>query len=223
MTGVTAVIPTLNAERCLGACLTALAGVDAVIVADGGSCDGTVALARSRGAVTVEAERGRGAQLRAGAAAAQTSWLLFLHADTVLEPSWRAVADEFIRDPANELRAAVFGFALDDCSAKARRLERMVAWRTRVMGLPYGDQGLLISRTFHDALGGFKPLPLMEDVDLVRRIGRQRLAVLPVKAMTSAAKWRRDGWTARSARNVFCLGLYAIGVPPGVIARVYGR
>lgn len=222
MRGISVIVPALEAARCLPMCLGAVAGADAVIVVDGGSSDETVATARTRGAMVIETPRGRGVQLRAGADSARTQWLLFLHADSVLEPGWRAAAAEFMADPDNRRRAAVFTFALEDPSPQARRLERMVAWRGRVLGLPYGDQGLLISRDFYDELGGFKPLVLMEDVDLVRRIGRARLRVLPVRAVTCAAKWQRDGWTLRSARNLVCLGMYFVGVPPRVIARVYG-
>jgi hypothetical protein len=88
--------------------------------------------------------------------------------------------------------------------------------------LPYGDQGLLVPSALYRSVGGFRPLPLMEDVDLVRRIGRRRLAMLDCEAWTSAERWRRDGWIHRSARNLFCLGLYAVGVPPARIARIYG-
>ena len=103
-----------------------------------------------------------------------------------------------------------------------RRLERLVAWRCRALALPYGDQGLLISRALYEAAGGFRPLPLMEDVDLVRRLGRRRLAALPVRAVTSAERWRREGWRRRSARNLACLSLWFLGVPPGAIKRLYG-
>jgi hypothetical protein len=123
------------------------------------------------------------------------------------------------RDPS---RAAYFRFTLDGPERQARRLERMVAWRCRRFGLPYGDQGLLVARALLEEVGGVRDLPLMEDVDLVRRIGRARLVPLPADAVTSAAKWRRDGWTTRSARNLACLSLYFLGVPPRVIARLYG-
>ncbi|RYJ04407.1 MAG: glycosyl transferase family 2, partial [Acetobacteraceae bacterium] len=113
-------------------------------------------------------------------------------------------------------------FTLDDPAPQARRLERLVAWRCRALALPYGDQGLLISRALYDELGGFRPLPLMEDVDLVRRLGRRRLAALPVDAVTSAERWRRDGWWRRSARNLGCLSLYFLGLPPSLIRRLYG-
>ena len=98
----------------------------------------------------------------------------------------------------------------------------MVAWRANALALPYGDQGLLIGRNFYLALGGFRALPLMEDVDLVRRIGHRRLVILPISARTSAARWRSQGWTARSLRNVTCLSLYLLGVPPRLLHRLYG-
>ena len=124
--------------------------------------------------------------------------------------------------PQNQSRAGYFRLAFDDTVAAARRLERIVAWRARVLGLPYGDQGLLMSRELYDKLGGFLPLTLMEDVDLVRRIGRRQLTALPATAQTSAERYRRDGYLVRSARNFLCLALYFLGLPPGAIRRLYG-
>ena len=121
---------------------------------------------------------GRGPQLAAGAEMATGSWLLFLHADTRPQPGWHHAVNGFMADPQNRFRAAYFIFALNDPAPGARRLEALVRWRCRVFALPYGDQGLLISREFYDLLGGFHPLPLMEDVDMAGRIGRRRLARL---------------------------------------------
>ncbi|MEE8246899.1 MAG: glycosyl transferase family 2, partial [Alphaproteobacteria bacterium] len=89
-------------------------------------------------------------------------------------------------------------------------------------GLPYGDQGLLIHRDLYSRVGGFRPLPLMEDVDIVRRIGARRLVVLEAAALTSAARYRRAGYLRRSLRNLACLGLYFLGVPPRLLVRLYG-
>lgn len=217
------VMPTLNAADGLAATLAALDPVGEIIVVDGGSRDGTVALARKLGARVIEAAPGRGGQLAAGASAATADWLLFLHADTVLAPGWRVVVDAHLSSPGAAERAACFRFRLDDASPQARRLERWVALRVAALALPYGDQGLLIHRSLYDAVGGYRPLPLMEDVDLVRRLGRRRLTVLDASAVTSARRWRQDGWLARSARNLLCLALFHVGVPAGRIARLYGR
>ena len=216
------VIPTLNAAATLSATLASLHGADEAVISDGGSSDSTCDIARSFGAKVVRSVSGRGRQLAAGAEQANGDWLLFLHADTTLEPNWQAVVDGYMADPENQSRAAAFRFALDDPSASAKRLERMVAWRTKALALPYGDQGLLIKRDFYRSLGGFRALPLMEDVDLVRRIGRRRLATLPISARTSAARWRAQGWATRSFRNVLCLSLYFLGVPPRLLHRLYG-
>lgn len=208
------VIPTLNAAASLRRSLDCLAELPTaeIMVVDGGSADDTAAIALAGGARVIAAVRGRGPQLAAGAGAATGDWLIFLHADTVLAPGWRRAVEDFTRLPGD--RAGYFRFTLDDQSPAARRLERLVAWRASRLGLPYGDQGLVIARGFYDALGGYRPMPLMEDVDLVRRIGRQRLVALDHAAVTSAAKFRAAGYRRRSARNLLCLGLYLIGLPP---------
>ena len=221
---MTIVVPALDAAAALGAALDACReAADAeVLVVDGGSRDATREIARRRGARVVESAAGRGRQLAAGAEAARGDWFLFLHADTRPAPGWSGAARAFMAEQGAAGRAAHFAFALDDPSPEARRLERLVAWRCRALALPYGDQGLLISRALYEAVGGFRPLPLMEDVDLVRRLGRRRLAALPVRAVTSAERWRREGWRRRSARNLACLSLWFLGVPPGAIKRLYG-
>jgi rSAM/selenodomain-associated transferase 2 len=223
------VVPTLNAAAVLPAALAALeegrrAGLVAeVILADGASTDNTVAIAAEAGARVVDAGTpGRGPQLAAGALAAGGEWLLFLHADTCLSPGWAQAVARILSDPAMVGRAGYFRLRLDDPAPQARLIERLANWRARRLGLPYGDQGLLIARAFYDALGGFRPLPLMEDVELVRRIGRRRLVALDGEAVTSAARYRRDGWWARPLRNLTVLSLYFLGLPPGWLRRLYG-
>jgi rSAM/selenodomain-associated transferase 2 len=218
------VIPTLNAATTLGATVAALGDgpLGDILVVDGGSKDGTQAMAVGLGAGVLQVPAGRGGQLAAGIAAARGDWLLLLHADTRLGAGWAEAAIAFMADPDNLDRAAAFRLMLDDGNPAARRVERLAAWRCRTLGLAYGDQGLLIRRDFLDRLGGVRPIPLMEDVDLVRRIGRRRLILLDVPALTSAARYRTGGYMLRPARNLICLTLYFLGLPPRVIARLYG-
>jgi len=228
---ISVIIPTLNAEASLTDTLAALvpAAVDGlireVIVVDGGSEDHTAAIADGAGATFTSSSGGRGPQLAAGAALARFPWLLFLHADTILDPGWERDVSAFmervdrgVRPPA----AAAFRFALDDAGLRPRLLERLVALRCAVLRFPYGDQGLLISKRLYEEIGGFRPLTLMEDVDMVRRLGRRRLVMLGARAVTSAERFRRDGYARRSARNLLCLTLYTLRVPPHVIQRIYG-
>ncbi|NWG46994.1 MAG: TIGR04283 family arsenosugar biosynthesis glycosyltransferase [Alphaproteobacteria bacterium] len=230
---ITVVIPTLDAAATLPSALGALIPatvnglVKEVIVVDGGSTDDTLAIAEEMGARTLLGERGRGSQLAQGGAAARADWILFLHADTVLSPGWEAEARSLMSrtgagQGARGEVAAAFRFALDDASHKARRLERMVERRCRLLGLPYGDQGLLIPRAFYERLGGYRPVPLMEDVDIVQRIGRKRLVMMRSEAVTSAERYLRDGYTWRPLRNLALLTLYMLRVPPAVLARLYG-
>jgi len=219
---ISVVIPTLNAEADLAAAIGSVRdGAAEIIVADGISTDGTRDVALAVDARIVESDQGRGLQLRTGGAAATADWILFLHADTRLSDGWEVEVAAFAADPVNADRAGVFTFSLDDPSPQARRMERLVGWRTRRLGLPYGDQGLLISRELYRRLGGFRAIPLMEDVEIVRRIGRKNITVLKTRAVTSAIRYRRGGWWGRPVRNIFCLMLYFMGVPPRTLVRIY--
>lgn len=227
MAVISVIIPTLNAERTLAQTLAPLVEASAaglvkqVIVADGGSSDATLAIAEAAGCEIIAVERGRAKQLRAGAAAAKSRWLLFLHADTVLSPGWIDEVKSFISGRGARTRAAAFTLAFDDDCAAARRVVFWARARVRLLKLPYGDQGLLISRFLYDALGGFSDLPLMEDVDLVRRIGGRRLVVLKTEAVTSAEKYRRDGYDRRAWRNLFRMARYLAGADAAELAKSY--
>ena len=217
------VIPALNATASLPATLRAVAGAAGdLVVVDGGSRDGSVDAARAGGARAIRAPRGRGTQLAAGAAAVSGAWLLFLHADSRPLAGWEDAAGAFMRRPDALARAAAFRLAIDLPGRAARRLERFANWRSRALALPWGDQGLLISRALYETVGGFRPMPLMEDVDMARRLGR-RLVPLDAAVLTSGARYRRRGVTARGLFNLGCLGLYFLGAPPRLIARLYER
>lgn len=228
---LTVVVPTLNAEQSLAATLSSLvpAVVDGVvrqvIVVDGGSTDRTLKIAEDSGADIVRAERGRGRQLAAGARQAKQGWLLFLHADTILDAGWEreiAAFVERVEIGQRPLTAASFRFALDDLGFLPRLIEAGVALRCTLFRLPYGDQGLLIPRRLYDEVGGYKALPLMEDVDIVRRLGRKRTVILRTAAVTSAVRYKRDGYLKRTLRNWCCLTLWLLRAPMPVIERLYG-
>jgi rSAM/selenodomain-associated transferase 2 len=214
------VIPALNASAELPATLRAVGGFpEDVLIADGGSTDETINVAATHGARVVCAPRGRGLQLRTGIAATRAPWLLLLHADTHLSPGWELAVRQHLSENPEE--AGYFRFALRSADPRARRLERLVAWRCRVLGMPYGDQGLLISRTLLTEVGGVHPLGLMEDVDLIGRLGKRRLRLLDATAASSAVRWERDGWYRRSLRNLLCLCLWMAGVPETRVAHLY--
>ena len=217
---ISAVIPVLDDAEGLAVLLPVLSMMAEIVVVDGGSRDGSAAVAEAAGARVIAAPRGRGGQLAAGAAVASGDWLFFLHADCRPLPGWETAVRDFI-DGGGEA-AGYFALALDDAAPAARRLERVVAWRCRALALPYGDQGLLIHRQLYDAMGGYAAIPLMEDVDLDRRLGRARLRLLGATMLTSARRYRCDGYWRRAVRNLCCLALYFAGVPPRVIAKLYG-
>jgi rSAM/selenodomain-associated transferase 2 len=222
---VSVVIPTLDAAARLGPCLGALgegiAGLlREVILADGGSVDATPEIAEATGARLIAARRGRGSQLAAGARAARGTWLLFLHADTVLAPGWAEPAARHLAGGPE--RAGYFRLAFDSPHPMARVTAGWANLRARAFRLPYGDQGLLIARTLYDRVGGYPEIPLMEDVALARRLGR-RLVALDAVAVTSAERYARRGWVRRGARNLSTLALWFAGVRPERLAEHYHR
>ena len=226
---ISVIIPSLTLGASLDAAVARLrpaveAGlVSAIIVAvDGQAAEHTRLDAH---VLVVTCGGGRGAALAEGAALATTPWLLFLHADTVLQPGWIDEASQFIdaqaRSPHHH-SAAAFRFKLDDTGVRPRVLEALVRLRCQVFKLPYGDQGLLISRRLYDEVGGYQRLPLMEDVAIIRKLGRRRVQILNAAAVTSAVRYQHDGYIRRSVRNVTCLLLYSLGVPVRIIQRIYG-
>ena len=221
---ISVIIPTLNAQGTLGACLGALVeGLDAglireVIISDGGSTDGTGALAQAWGAAFLESAPSRGGQLRAGCAVAQGEWLLVVHSDTTLAPGWVASVSSHL----STTRAAWFLLAFDGGGVAAGLVAGWANVRSRVFGLPYGDQGMLIPRDLYDAVGGYRDQPLMEDVALARML-RGRLVGLDARAITSAQKYRTQGWLRRGGRNLWTLARYFAGVSPEKLAQSYRR
>ncbi len=218
---ICAVIPTYNAADGLAALLPQLAPhVTRIVVADGGSTDGTLTMAIENGARIALGDAGRGGQLRRGASwARDCDWILFLHADSELPEAWPEKVSTFIK--THNDAAGYFDFKFKSGGWKAAILERLVRARCAVFALPYGDQGLLISRALYRSLGGYSDIPLFEDVEIVRKLGRARLKRIGIALTTSAAKYERDGFFRRGWRNVRLLRRYLGGESPDALARAY--
>ena len=221
------IIPTWNEERDLPKMMESLwepdeaeSLIQEVLVADGGSHDKTPIIAEAKGAILIPAAKGRGRQMHAGAKRARAPWLLFLHADVLLEEGWASEVQRFINHPKNIDRSAAFRFALLSQRPAARRLEKMVALRSLLFRLSYGDQGLLISKTLYEQLGGFPPWSLMEDVAFLRRIPRARRHIFATKIHSSERRYQK-GYLRAILKNQLCLALYFLGVPPQRIAKIY--
>lgn len=223
---ISVVIPTLNTAphlpHALAALMPGVGGiVKQVIVADAGSDDDTLAIADDAGCDIVKVQGGRARQLRAGADAAKGKWLLFLHPDTALANGWIEETERFINAPQSRKKAAVYKLAFDEASPEAKRVMFWARLRARVMKLPYGDQGLLISRFFYDGLGGYPDVPAMEDVEIMRRIGSERLVQFETEVIASAAKYRRDGSSKRPWRKLSLMARYMMGADPVELAKAY--
>ena len=213
------VIPALNSEARLARLLPQLAG-ERVIVSDGGSEDGTIPVAATHGASLAVGASGRGPQLRLGAELARLSgeagdWLLFLHSDSVLPDGWRAEVEAAMAHDVPRY----FRLGADARGLRPWLWERLVAFRCWGWGLPYGDQGLLISRARYEAVGGFKPWPLFEDVDMVDRL--PDLAPLRARIRTDVSRYLRGGMWARGRRNLALLRRFRAGESPEALARDY--
>jgi len=224
---ITVVIPTLNgADKIMPtlACLvegSAEGLIGQVVIADGGSSDGIADIAEEVGADFVTAKPGRGGQLRAGAEAARGAWMLFLHADTVLDGDWLRGVHRHLENHSD--KAGHFSIRFDSERRYARWTEGWTNIRARWFKLPFGDQGLLISRALYDELGGFDDIPLMEDVKLVLAIGRRRLREIPGIAVTDAVRYEREGYWKRGWRNWGYLTAYRLGVSPERLAERYRK
>ena len=220
MASVTVVIPVYHDAEALARTLDATDWSDVEVIVAATADDLSLAPVRRAysAVVWIDAPRGRARQMNAGAARASGDWLLFLHADTRLPGSWRDAIDEAERSGAV---AGCYRFGLDSVSSCARIIERGVAVRVACLGLPYGDQALFVHRQAFEALGGFRDIPIMEDVDFVRRVRRAGpLFRSPLRVVTSARRWERDGWIARTARHLGLMTLYFCGVPPSTLIRL---
>ena len=192
-----------------------------IVVADGGSSDGTAVIAERLGVRVVASPRGRGQQLRAGAAAASGEVLLFLHADSVFPAGGlAAITAALVQNP--EAPGGNFTLVFDGESRFARWLTGFYA-SIRRFGLYYGDSGIFVRRTVYDAIGGIKPIALMEDYEFVRRLERAgpTIRIEEPPLVTSSRKFTGRRAAAIVAGWLLIHLLYALGISPARLARLY--
>lgn len=221
---ISVIIPTLNVADQIGPCLSALSEalteglITEVIFADGGSNDATKQVADDIGATFLPCPKGRGNQLAAAADTARGDWLLFLHADSVLETGWTGDVRAWLK----QKNAGYFNLKFDSTDPAAKIVGAWANFRSRAFTLPYGDQGLLIRAKQYHKVGGHPEIPLMEDVAIAKNL-RGNLKPITVTITTSAEKYSKNGWFSQSFRNFFTLIQYKLGHDPKTLARRYTR
>lgn len=232
---LTVIIPTFNESSnissTVSAVLTRASRPPQVLVVDGGSSDATASLARAAGARVLCVPGGRAAQLNAGGAAAQGDTLFFLHADTRPPDAFDVALRETLRAPLPRRWwggarvmpvAGAFRLKLDGDGWKMRAVEKVVGWRSRWLRLPYGDQGLFLSKDVFEKVGGFPDMPFMEDYAMVRKLGAVGSVVVSEKSVVSSARrWETLGVVKTSIINQCIVFGYHVGVPVPMLANWY--
>ena len=221
---VSIIIPTLNEAGEIEKSLGRLPESDTVeiVVVDGGSSDGTAILARKFGARVLSTAPSKARQMNTGAADARGEVLVFLHADTCLPEHFEKEVLTTVNRKG--VSAGAFTLSIDSEDPGLRFIERVANWRARLFQLPYGDQALFVSRQLFFEIGGFADCPIMEDVELVRRLKKiGKITILPDSVTTSPRRWQNLGVFKTWLLNQVILAAYFIGIPPQRLADWYRR
>jgi rSAM/selenodomain-associated transferase 2 len=223
---ISVIIPALNEAEVIGNCIKSLreeAGDIEIIAVDGGSVDGTLEIIGNfDDIVLVKSPKGRGRQMNEGAGAATGDVYLFLHADTILEQGWSNEIMTALED--SSVKGGAFTLAIASPGRHYRLIEHIVRLRCTLWKLPYGDQGIFARRDVFERIGGYKNIPLMEDVDIVERIKREgRISILPRKAFTSHRRWEKKGWIETTLMNQLIMIMYRLGIDTRRLAELYYR
>ena len=216
------IIPTLNSENTLIETIDSVKNINEIIIVDGGSIDKTIDIVKSLNVQLFHSNKGRGTQLFKGAESSSKDWLLFIHSDTRLENRWELAAEKFIKDNKN-LKAGCFFLNFKNTNKKLKIISTFANLRTKYLSLPYGDQGLLISKSLYLNAGGYAKIPIMEDVEFIIRLGRKRIDFIQATIYTSPERYIDQGYILRSIQNIFCLILFLVGFPANKIQKIYEK
>lgn len=220
------IIPVFNESRVINATLVHLAeltfsGRLEIIVVDGNPSGSTINAITSSGIITMIGRKGRGSQMNTGAAAASGDGLLFLHADTLLSHDALDQIILILQHP--DIIGGAFDLEITSKKRIFRLIERAASIRSRLTRIPYGDQAIFLKKSFFDQIGGFKDIPIMEDVELMRRVKKagKKIKFIPRKVRTAARRWEKEGVIYCTLRNWTLILLYMLGVSPEKLKKFY--
>lgn len=219
---VSVIIPTYNESTVLSETLTRMQQHHPfeIIIGDGGSEDDTVTIARRHGVSVVPGMRGRAAQMNAAAGEAKGDLLLFLHADSYVDPPGYLKMIETMA--SRPYLGGAFSLQIDSPLPALKRISRWANWRSRYLNLVYGDQGIFVRREAFHKLQGFSSLPICEDLDFFRRLKKRGAVVLlKEKVFTSPRRWLAEGVGFTTLRNIAIVSLFIIGFSPATLSRWY--
>lgn len=194
-----------------------------VIVVDGEPQGGTVRIIQDKDVIAITTEKGRGRQMNAGAAVAHGEILLFLHADTILPDNALRKICQALQD--RDYVGGAFDLKINSDRLFLKYISARASFRSRWNRIPYGDQAIFIRKKYFDQIGGYKEIPLMEDVDLMRRIKKdeKQIVIFSDKVITSARRWESEGALYTTLRNQILVRLFYLGVSPHRLAKYYWR
>ena len=221
---ISIIIPTRNEADSIGRLLPELLAVPGVelLVVDGGSTDNTVDIAKSLGAQVLSSPPGKAKQMNAGAEAAHGNILLFLHCDTKLAPGFVVQIEAALNQP--EISAGAFQLSIDSKGFGLRVIEWLVNFRSKILQMPYGDQGIFVTTDMFFSVGAFPPQPIMEDFEFIRKLRKRgKIKILPLHATTSSRRWERLGILKTTAINQAIIIGYLFGVSPEKLAGWYRK
>jgi rSAM/selenodomain-associated transferase 2 len=223
---ISIIIPVFHEEEVINEAVDALHRLTLesrleIIVVDGDPEEQTLKAIRDSGVIRARSEKGRGKQMNAGAMLASGEVLLFLHADTQLPPDGLTRIGTVMRD--KNCMGGSFDLGIDSDKLCFRLIERVASLRSRITRMPYGDQAVFLRKDYFLGLGGFRELPLMEDVELMRRVRHSggKIHIIGERVKTSARRWEKEGVLCCTLRNWMLILLYLLGVSPEYLARFY--